>query len=36
MISAHDLQLFHYVETAEQAWELLQRELGIDADAGAV
>ncbi|MBU6440239.1 MAG: TIGR00730 family Rossman fold protein [Betaproteobacteria bacterium] len=36
MISAHDLQLFHYVETAEQAWELLQHELGIDADAGAV
>ena len=33
MISAHDVQLFHFVESAEQAWELLQRELGLDSTA---
>ena len=33
MIGAHDLQLFHFVETAEQAWELLQRELDLERRA---
>ena len=33
MIGAHDVQLFHFVESAEQAWELLQRELGLDSTA---
>jgi uncharacterized protein (TIGR00730 family) len=31
MISAADINLFHYVETAEEAWELLQAEYGFDA-----
>ncbi len=36
MIGAEDLELFHFVETAEQAWQLLRSELGIDPapDAG--
>ena len=29
MISALDLQLFHFVETAEEAWALLEAEYGI-------
>ena len=33
MIAQHDLQLFHFVETAEQAWELLRRELALEAEA---
>ncbi len=36
MIGARDVELFHFVETAEQAWDLLQRELGIEpADSAA-
>ena len=31
MISPGDLGLFHYVETAEQAWELLAAHYGFDA-----
>ncbi len=31
MISPGDVNLFHYVETAEEAWELLQAEYGFDA-----
>ena len=31
MIDAADKHLFHYVETAEQAWELLAAEYGFDA-----
>jgi hypothetical protein len=30
MIAADDLRLFHYVETAEEAWALLEREYGFD------
>ena len=30
MISAVDLQLFHFVETAEEAWEALSAEYGFD------
>jgi uncharacterized protein (TIGR00730 family) len=30
MISPGDVGLFHYVETAEEAWELLRHEYGID------
>jgi predicted Rossmann-fold nucleotide-binding protein len=30
MISAEDLGLFHYVETAEQAWERLAEHYGFD------
>jgi len=33
MISAVDLQLFHFVETAEEAWEALCAEYGFDAPA---
>jgi uncharacterized protein (TIGR00730 family) len=33
MISEHDVHLFHFVESAEQAWELLQRELGLAGPA---
>ena len=29
MIAAEDRQLFHFVETAEQAWNLLAAEYGI-------
>jgi uncharacterized protein (TIGR00730 family) len=29
MIAAEDRQLFHFVETAEQAWHLLAAEYGI-------
>ena len=32
MIDAQDKHLFHYVETAEQAWELLAAEYGFDAN----
>lgn len=31
MIAAEDLKLFHIVETAEQAWAVLESELGLDA-----
>jgi uncharacterized protein (TIGR00730 family) len=31
MIAAEDLQLFHIVETAEEAWEVLEHALGLDA-----
>ena len=30
MIAADDLKLFHIVETAEQAWTVLETELGLD------
>ena len=30
MISPQDVNLFHFVETAEQAWSLLEREYGFD------
>jgi hypothetical protein len=30
MIHADDLRLFHFVETAEEAWALLEREYGFD------
>jgi uncharacterized protein (TIGR00730 family) len=30
MIAAHDLKLFHLVETAEEAWAVLESELGLD------
>jgi uncharacterized protein (TIGR00730 family) len=33
MIAAADLQLFHYVETADEAWALLEKEYGFDAPA---
>ena len=31
MINADDVKLFHYVESAEEAWALLEREYGFDA-----
>jgi len=31
MISPGDVDLFHYVESAEEAWALLEREYGFDA-----
>jgi uncharacterized protein (TIGR00730 family) len=31
MISAHDVHLFHFVETAEEAWAALAAEYGFDA-----
>jgi uncharacterized protein (TIGR00730 family) len=31
MIAADDLKLFHLVETAEEAWAVLESELGLDA-----
>jgi uncharacterized protein (TIGR00730 family) len=31
MIAADDLKLFHIVETADEAWEVLERALGLDA-----
>ncbi|MEO8153945.1 MAG: TIGR00730 family Rossman fold protein [Rhizobacter sp.] len=33
MISALDLQLFHYVESAEEAWSILEAEYGFDLPA---
>jgi hypothetical protein len=30
MISAVDLELFHVVETADEAWAVLEAELGLD------
>lgn len=36
MISALDLQLFHYVETAEEAWAVLEAEYGFDMPATAM
>jgi len=33
MINAGDVDLFHYVESAEEAWALLEREYGFDAPA---
>jgi uncharacterized protein (TIGR00730 family) len=33
MISPGDVELFHYVESAEEAWALLEREYGFDAPA---
>ncbi len=35
MIAAKDLELFHFVETADEAWAILQRELGLDNGATA-
>jgi uncharacterized protein (TIGR00730 family) len=31
MISAEDLKLFHFVESAEEAWGLIERHYGLDA-----
>jgi uncharacterized protein (TIGR00730 family) len=31
MIAAEDLKLFHLVETAEEAWGVLESALGLDA-----
>lgn len=36
MISPEDVHLFRFVETAEEAWEMLVTEYGLAADAGAV
>jgi hypothetical protein len=33
MIAAEDLKLFHLVETAEEAWAVLEHSLGLDAPA---
>jgi uncharacterized protein (TIGR00730 family) len=33
MISPGDVELFHYVESAEEAWALLEREYGFDLPA---
>jgi uncharacterized protein (TIGR00730 family) len=33
MIAAGDLKLFHLVETGEEAWEILESALGLDAPA---
>ena len=33
MIAPEDLRLFHYVESADEAWELLEREYGFDPPA---
>jgi len=33
MISAEDLKLFHFVETAEEAWQLIEHHYGLDAPA---
>ena len=33
MIAAEDLKLFHIVETADEAWGVLESELGLDAPA---
>jgi hypothetical protein len=33
MINPGDVHLFHYVESAEEAWALLEREYGFDAPA---
>jgi predicted Rossmann-fold nucleotide-binding protein len=30
MIAAQDVKLFHFVETAEEAWEVLAAEYGFD------
>ncbi len=35
MIASQDVALFHFVETAEQAWELLRHEFGLDAELAA-
>lgn len=35
MIAAKDVELFHFVETADEAWAILRRELGLDNGAGA-
>ena len=32
MIAARDLELFHFVETAEQAWETLAAHYGTDVE----
>ena len=32
MIAARDVELFHFVETAEEAWALLRHEAGIDLE----
>lgn len=34
MIAAPDLELFHFVETADEAWSLLRREFGLEAEGG--
>jgi predicted Rossmann-fold nucleotide-binding protein len=31
MISPEDLKLFHFVESAEEAWGLIERHYGLDA-----
>jgi hypothetical protein len=31
MIAADDLKLFHVVETAQEAWAVLETALGLDA-----
>jgi len=36
MISAADLELFHFVETAEEAWTLLAEAYGFDQPASAL
>ena len=33
MISPGDIELFHYVESAEEAWALLEREYGFNEPA---
>ena len=33
MISAHDMDLFHFVETAEEAWAALSEHYGFDLPA---
>ena len=35
MISAGDLNLFHFVETAEEAWACLAQHYGFEADIAA-
>ena len=34
MISPGDLGLFHFVETAEEAWDVLAAHYGFDSAAG--
>ena len=35
MVSGEDLQLFHFVETAEEAWQLLAETYGLGMSAAA-
>jgi len=32
VISPHDLELFHYVDTAEEAWDFIRRHYGLASD----